>query len=66
MAEEDTDYDIDDKVFVDLSNFQGHQYNQYKSFLISKAIPTPSEYYELQATVINHFNVQIAKFIYKQ
>ena len=66
MAEEDNDYDIDDKFFVDPSNFQGHKYNQYKNLLMSKAMTTPSEYYELQTTVINQLNVKIAKSIYKQ
>ena len=44
----DQAYDIDDKFFVDPSNFQGHQYSQYKNILMSKAMTTPSEYYDLQ------------------
>ena len=62
----DTEYDIDDKFFVDPANFQGHQYNQYKNILMSKAMTTPSEYYDLQTKVIDQLNVQIAKTIYKQ
>ena len=57
--------DIDDKFFVDPSNFQGHQYSQYKNFLMSVALTKPSEYYELQSKVIEQLNVQIAKTIYK-
>ena len=63
---EDNGYDIDDKFFVDPSNFQGHQYSQYKNILMSKAMTTPSEYYDLQTNVIEQLNVQIAKTIYKQ
>ena len=63
---EDNGYDIDDKFFVDPSNFQGHQYSQYKNILMSKAMTTPSEYYDLQTKVIEQLNVQIAKTIYKQ
>ena len=63
---DDRNYDIDDKFFVDPSNFQGHQYNRYKNILMSKAMTTPSEYYDLQTTVIDQLNVQIAKAIYKQ
>jgi len=62
----DADYDIDDKFFVDPANFQGHQYSQYKNILMSKAMTTPSEYYDLQTKVIDQLNVQIAKTIYKQ
>ena len=62
----DKAYDIDDKFFVDPSNFQGHQYSQYKNILMSKAMTTPSEYYDLQTKVIEQLNVQIAKTIYKQ
>ena len=62
----DQAYDIDDKFFVDPSNFQGHQYSQYKNILMSKAMTTPSEYYDLQTNVIEQLNVQIAKTIYKQ
>ena len=58
--------DIDDKFFVDPSNFQGHQYSQYKNYLMSVALTTPSEYYKLQTDVIEQLNVKIAKFIYKQ
>ena len=58
--------DIDDKFFVDPSNFQGHQYSQYKNYLMSTALTTPSLYYELQSNVIEQLNVQIAKLIYKQ
>ena len=57
---------IDDKFFVDPSNFQGHQYSQYKNYLMSVALTTPSEYYKLQSNVIEQLNVQIAKLIYKQ
>ena len=56
--------DIDDKFFVDPSNFQGHQYSQYKNYLMSTALTTPSEYYKLQSNVIEQLNVQIAKSIY--
>ena len=62
----DQAYDIDDKFFVDPSNFQGHQYSQYKNILMSKAMTTPSEYYDLQTLVVEQLNVQIAKAIYKQ
>ena len=62
----DPSYDIDDKFFVDPSNFQGLQYSQYKNILMSKAMTTPSEYYDLQSRVIDQLNVQIAKTIYKQ
>ena len=58
--------DIDDKFFVDPSNFQGHQYSQYKIFLMSVALTKPSEYYKLQSDVIEQLNVQIAKLVYKQ
>ena len=58
--------DIDDKFFVDPSNFQGHQYSQYKNYLMSVALTTPSEYYKLQTDVIEQLNVKIAKLIYKQ
>ena len=58
--------DIDDKFFVDPSNFQGHQYSQYKNYLMSVALTTPSEYYKLQTDVIEQLNVRIAKLIYKQ
>ena len=58
--------DIDDKFFVDPSNFQGHQYSQYKNLLMSTALTTPSAYYALQSDVIEQLNVQIAKSIYKQ
>ena len=61
----DPSYDIDDKFFVDPSNFQGHRYSQYKNILMSKAMTTPSEYYDLQSRVIDQLNVQIAKTIYK-
>ena len=57
---------IDDKFFVDPSNFQGHQYSQYKNYLMSVALTTPSEYYKLQTDVIEQLNVRIAKLIYKQ
>ena len=33
---------------------------------MSKAMTTPSEYYDLQSRVIDQLNVQIAKTIYKQ
>ena len=56
--------DIDDKFFVDPSNFQGHQYSQYKNFLMSVALTKPSEYYDLQSKVIEQLNVQIIKSIY--
>ena len=59
-------YDIDDKAFVDPFNFQGHQYSKYKNILISTAMTTPSEYYDLRTIVIDKLNVQIAKAIYKQ
>ena len=62
----DAEYDIDDKFFVDPSNFQGHQYSQYKNILMSKAMTVPSEYYDLQTRVIDQLNVKIAKTIYKQ
>ena len=58
--------DIDDKFFVDPSNFQGHQYSQYKNYLMSTALTTPNLYYELQSKVIEQLNVKIAKSIYKQ
>ena len=51
---------------VDPFNFQGHQYNQYKNLLVSRAKTTPSEYYELQTNVIDQLNVQIVKSFYKQ
>ena len=57
-SSEDYFKDIDDKCFVDPSNFQGHQYSQYKT--------TPNLYYELQSKVIEQLNVQIEKLIYKQ
>ena len=66
MSSADYFNDIDDKFFVDPSNFQGHQYSQYKNYLMSTALTTPSEYYKLQSNVIEQLNVQIAKSIYKQ
>ena len=68
MTEESTGYfdDIDDKFFVDPSNFQGHQYSQYKNILMSKAMTEPSLYYDLQTEVVEQLNVQIAKDIYKK
>ena len=68
MSGESTGYfdDIDDKFFVDPSNFQGHQYSQYKNILMSKAMTEPSLYYDLQTEVVEQLNVQIAKDIYKK
>ena len=66
MSSADYFKDIDDKFFVDPSNFQGHQYSQYKNLLMSTALTTPSAYYSLQSNVIEQLNVQIAKSIYKQ
>jgi hypothetical protein len=53
-------------LFVDPSNFQGHQYSQYKNILMSKAMTEPSLYYDLQTDVVEQLNVQIAKDIYKK
>jgi hypothetical protein len=63
----ETDRDlINDKFYVDPSNFQGHQYSIYKNVLMSKAMTEPSLYYDLQTEVIEQLNVQIAKDIYKK
>ena len=59
-------YDIDDKFFLDPSNFQGHRHSQYKNILMSKAITTTSEYYDLQTKVVDLLNVKISKTIYQQ
>ena len=69
MAERqpETDPDlINDKFYVDPSNFQGHQYSIYKNVLMSKAMTEPSLYYDLQTKVIEQLNVQIAKDIYRK
>ena len=63
----ETDRDlINDKFYVDPSNFQGHQYSIYKNVLMSKAMTEPSLYYDLQTTVIEQLNVQIGKDIYRK
>ena len=51
---------------VDVGNYMGHKYEQYKNYLMSAALTTPNLYYELQSKVIEQLNVQIAKLIYKQ
>ena len=66
-SEPETDPDlINDKFYVDPSNFQGHQYSIYKNILMSKAMTTPSEYYDLQTDVIEQLNIEIGKDIYRK
>ena len=50
---------------VDVSNYMGHKYEQYKAKLYGLALSKPSQYYELKSTVIEQLNQQIAEHVYE-
>ena len=50
---------------VDVSNYMGHIYEQYKNKLYGKALSKPSEYYDLQSKVLEDLNETIAKYVYE-
>ena len=50
---------------VNVSDYMGHKYEQYKAKLYGLALSKPSEYYELKSTVIEKLNEQIAEHVYE-
>ena len=50
---------------VDVSDYMGHKYEQYKSKLYGLALSTPSAYYDLKSDVIEKLNKQIAEYVYE-
>ena len=50
---------------VDVSDYMGHKYEQYKAKLYGLALSKPSEYYELKSNVIGVLNEKIAEHVYK-
>ena len=50
---------------VDVSDYMGHKYEQYKNKLYGKALSKPSAYYDLQSKVLEDLNKTIAKYIYE-
>ena len=50
---------------VDVSNYMGHKYEQYKNKLNAKAMTKPSAYYETQSLVIEKLNENIATMVYE-
>ena len=49
---------------VNVSDYMGHKYKQYKNQLYGLALSKPSEYYDLKSTVIEKLNTQIAEYVY--
>ena len=50
---------------VDVSDYMGHKYEQYKSKLYGLALTKPSDYYDLKSNVIMKLNEQIAEHVYE-
>ena len=50
---------------VNVSDYMGHKYEQYKNQLYGLALSKPSEYYELKSNVIMKLNEQIAEYVYE-
>jgi membrane-bound lytic murein transglycosylase len=50
---------------VDVANYMGHKYEQYKNKLNAKAMTKPSAYYETQSKVMEELNETIAQEIYQ-
>ena len=50
---------------VDVANFMGHKYEQYKNKLNAKAMTKPSAYYDTQSVVIEKLNENIAQYVYQ-
>ena len=50
---------------VNVSDYMGHKYEQYKNRLNAKALIKPSAYYDTQSEVITKLNESIAKGIYE-
>ena len=50
---------------VDVLDYMGHKYEQYKSKLYGLALSKPSDYYALKSDVIEKLNVLIAEYVYK-
>ena len=50
---------------VNVSDYMGHKYEQYKAKLYGLALSKPSDYYELKSTVIETLNTKIAEYIYE-
>ena len=49
---------------VDVSNYMGHKYEQYKNKLYAKALTKPSSYFDTQSDVIEALNKEIAQKVY--
>ena len=49
---------------VDVSNYMGHKYEQYKNKLYAKALTKPSAYFDTQSDVIEALNKEIAQKVY--
>ena len=50
---------------VDVANYMGHKYEQYKNKLNAKAMTKPSAYYDTQSKVMEELNEQIAQYVYE-
>ena len=50
---------------VDVANYMGHKYEQYKNKLNTKAMTKPSAYYETQSKVMEELNERIAQYVYQ-
>lgn len=50
---------------VDVGNYMGHKYEQYKNKLNAKALTKPSAYYDTKSDVIEALNQQIAERVYE-
>ena len=49
---------------VDVLNYMGHKYEQYKSKLYGMALSKPSDYYDLKSEVIEKLKTQIGEHVY--
>ena len=50
---------------VDPSDYMGHKYEQYKNKLLSKAMTTPSAYYDTRSDVLEKLNSFVGEMLYK-
>jgi len=50
---------------VDVSDYMGHKYEQYKNKLNAAALTRPSDYYKTQSDVLEKLNETIAKGVYE-
>ena len=50
---------------VNVSDYMGHKYEQYKAKLYGLALTKPSDYFDFKSSVIGKLNQLIAEYVYK-